>query len=125
MAAAVANLHAGALDAARGLVAVAAAASTNDLQRARIEQLTGQIEAASRPASEAPGRLLQAAKTLETLDVQLARDTYFQAWWPALLAGRFAAANGTLAQVCRAALAAPWPTMPRPAICCSRRPRRP
>jgi hypothetical protein len=79
MAAAIANLHAGALDAAHGLVAMAATAST-DVQRARVEQLTGQIAAASGPTSEAPVRLLQAAITLEPLDVQLARDSYFRAW---------------------------------------------
>jgi DNA-binding CsgD family transcriptional regulator len=112
--AATANLHAGALDAARGLVAVAAAASLDDLQRARVQQLTGQIDAASRPASEASVRLLQAARTLERLDVQLARETYLQAWWPAILAGRFAAPGGTLFEVCQAALAAPWPPVARP-----------
>ena len=114
LAAATAHLQAGALDAARGLAAVAAAAPLNDLQRARVELLTGQIEAASRPTSEASVRLLQAAKRLEALDVPLARETYLQAWWPAILAGRFAAPGGTLVDVCRAALAAPWPAVPRP-----------
>ena len=112
--AAAASLHAGALDAARSLVAEASAAAVDDLQRARVEQLAGQIEAAARPASEAPGRLILAARRLESLDVRMARDTYLSAWWPALLAGSFAAPGGTLEDVCRAAQSAPRPATVQP-----------
>jgi DNA-binding CsgD family transcriptional regulator len=114
LAAAQAHLHAGAFDAARGLLAEAAAVAADDLQRARVEQLTGQIEAATKPGREAPVRLLQAARRLESLDVRLARDTYLQAWWAALLAGQFAAPGGDLLEVSTAALSAPRPADPRP-----------
>jgi hypothetical protein len=58
LAAALANLHAGAFDAALGLLAHAEADATDDLQRARAEQLRGQIEWTSvtgRDAPRAPG----------------------------------------------------------------------
>jgi DNA-binding CsgD family transcriptional regulator len=114
LAATAANLQAGALDHARSLLAESAAGDLDDLQLARVEQLNGQIEAASRPAREAPLRLLEAARRLEPLDVELARDTYLQAWWPAVLAGQFASPGGTLRDVCQAALAASRPPNPRP-----------
>ena len=47
LAAALANLHAGAFDIALGLLAQAEAHAVDDLQRARVEQLRGQIEWAS------------------------------------------------------------------------------
>ena len=96
LSAAQAHLHAGAFDAARGLLAEAAGIAIDDLQRARAEQLTGQVEAAARPSGEAPLRLLQAARRLESLDVRLARETYLQAFWAAVLAGRLAAPGGDL-----------------------------
>ena len=40
--------------------------------------------------SDAPLLLLRAARTLETLDVRLSRDTYLDAWSAALFAGRLA-----------------------------------
>ena len=61
------------------------------------------------PGREAPVRLLQAARRLESLDVRLARDTYLQAWWAAVLAGRFAAPGGDLVEVSDAARSAPRP----------------
>src|SRR6185295_566936 len=48
--------------------------------------------------------LLRAAKTLDPLDPQLARDTYLDAWSSALFAGRLAS-SGSLRHVSRAALA--------------------
>jgi DNA-binding CsgD family transcriptional regulator len=114
LAAAQEHLHAGALDVARGLLVEAAAAAAGDLQRARIEQLDGQVEAAATPGREAPLRLLKAATRLEPLDVPMARDTYLQAWWAAVLAGKFAAPGGELHTVSAAALSAPPVADPRP-----------
>ena len=114
LAAATASLHAGALSQAQSLVAESAAEVVDDLQQARVERLNGQIEAALRPRGEAALRLLEAARRLEPLDPALARDTYLEAWWPAILTGRFAVPGGTLIDVCRAALAAPWPPITRP-----------
>ena len=80
LAAALANLHAGAFDTALGLLAQAEADAVDDLQRARVEQLRGQVEWASVAGREAPVLLLRAARRLESLDVGLARETYLYAW---------------------------------------------
>ena len=114
IAAAAAKVQAGDFPAALHLIAEATANSLDALQRAHVEQLTGQIAAATHPGGAAPLRLLEAAQRLERLDVRLARDTYLQARWAALLAGRFAAPGGDLMEISRAALAAPWPEVVRP-----------
>ena len=63
LAAAHAHMHAGAFDAAWWLVGRGGGGGrVDDLQRARIEQLRGQIEYASNPGPEAPVRLLRAAR---------------------------------------------------------------
>src|SRR5699024_4700113 len=54
LAAALANLHAGAFDTARSLLVQAESDAVHDLQRARVEQLRGQIEWASVAGREAP-----------------------------------------------------------------------
>ena len=107
--AALANLHAGAFDTALGLLAQAEADSVDDLQRARVEQLRGQIEWASVAGREAPVLLLQAAKRLESLHVGLARETYLYAWVASSLAGPLAGPGGLLLEVSRAARAVPPP----------------
>jgi DNA-binding CsgD family transcriptional regulator len=115
LAAALANLHAGAFDTALGLLAQAEADSADDLQRARVEQLRGQIEWASVSGRQAPVLLLQAAKRLESLDAGLARETYLYAWVASTLAGPLARPGGLLLEVSRAAQAAPQPAGdPRP-----------
>jgi DNA-binding CsgD family transcriptional regulator len=111
LAAARATLHAGAFDAALGLLAVAEAGSLDELQRARAELLRGQIAFASSVGSDAPPLLLEAAKRLEGLDAELARETYLDAWGAALFAGRLATA-GSLFEVSRAARSAPPPAHP-------------
>ena len=55
LAAAYGHLHAGAFDTALGLAAEAEAAAGDDLQRARVEQLRGQIDRAANSGREAPG----------------------------------------------------------------------
>ena len=114
LAAALANLHAGAFDAALGLLAQAKADAVDDLQRARVEQLRGQIEWASVAGREAPVLLLQAAKRLEALHVGLARETYLYAWVASGIAGPLAGPGGLLLEVSRAARAAPPAEDPRP-----------
>jgi DNA-binding CsgD family transcriptional regulator len=115
LAAALANLHAGAFDAALGLLAQAEADATGDLQRARVEQLRGQIEWASVAGRDAPVLLLRAARRLESLDAGLARETYLYAWVAASLAGPLAGPGGLLLEVSRAARTAPPPAAaPRP-----------
>jgi DNA-binding CsgD family transcriptional regulator/tetratricopeptide (TPR) repeat protein len=111
LAAAQASLHAGAFEAAASLLATAEAGVLDELERARLELLHGQIASASSGGSEAPGRLLRAAKRLEPLDVSLARETYLDAWGAALFAGSLAS-GGNLLDVSRAARSAPRPPGP-------------
>jgi len=115
LAAALAHQHAGAFDTALGLLAQAEAQAVDDLQRARVEQLRGQVEWASVTGREAPVLLLQAARRLETLDAELARETYLYAWVASHLAGPLAGPGGLMPEVSRAAQAAPRPAgAPRP-----------
>jgi hypothetical protein len=115
LAAALANLHAGAFETALGLLAQAEADAVDDLQRARAEQLRGQVEWASVAGRDAPVLLLQAARRLEPLDAGLARETYLYAWVASSLAGPLARPGGLLLEVSRAARAAPPPAAaPRP-----------
>jgi DNA-binding CsgD family transcriptional regulator len=115
LAAALANPHAGAVDIALGLLAQAEAHAVDDLQRARVEQLRGRVEWASVTGREAPVLLLGAARKLESLDAQLARETYLYAWVASHLAGPLAGPGGLLLEVSRAAQAAPQPAgAPRP-----------
>jgi tetratricopeptide (TPR) repeat protein len=114
LAAAQANLQAGAFDAALGLLARVEAESLDELQRAQVELLRGQIALASSFGSEAPALLLKAARRLEPLDIALARQTYLDAWIAAFFAGRFARVGSTQ-EVSWAARSAPRPTFdPRP-----------
>jgi DNA-binding CsgD family transcriptional regulator len=115
LAAALANLHAGAFDTALGLLAQAEADAVDHFQRAKVEQLRGQIEWASVTGREAPVLLLQAAKRLESLDAGLARETYLHAWAASSSAGPLAGPGGLLQEVSLAARAAPPPAgAPRP-----------
>jgi DNA-binding CsgD family transcriptional regulator len=108
LAAAQASLHAGMFEAAARLLATAEAGELDELERARVELLRGQIASASSAGSEAPGQLLRAAKRLERLDASLARETYLDAWGAALFAGPLAS-GGNLLDVSRAARSAPRP----------------
>ena len=96
LAAAQANLGAGAFDVARRLLAIAEAGPLDELGRARIDLLRAEIVFAQRRGGDAPLLLLRAAKKLEPLDVRLARNTYLDAWGAALFAGHLASAGGTL-----------------------------
>ena len=109
LAAAHAHMHAGAFTTALGLLAEAQAVAIDDVQRGRMERLRGQIQYASNPGPEAPVRLLKAAKTLEPLDVQLARETYLDAWMASYAAGPYARPGGRLAEVSQVARSAPPP----------------
>ena len=110
LAAAQASLGAGAFDAARGLLANAEAGPLDELGRARIDLLRAEIVFAQSRGPDAPLLLLQAARTLEPLDVRLCRNTYLDAWGAALFAGHLASAGGGLLDVSRGAATAPAPT---------------
>jgi DNA-binding CsgD family transcriptional regulator len=109
LAAAQASLQAGAFGKARELLVVAEAERLDELAGARVDLLRGQIAFASGLGSDAPPLLIKAARRLEPLSVDLARETYLSAWMSAMFAGRLAGA-GDLAEVSRAALALPSPT---------------
>jgi len=108
LAAARANLYAGAFDTALTMLSIAEAGSPDEFQRARAELLRAQVAFSSNIGSDAPPLLLSAARRLERLDPELARETYLDAWGAAMFAGRLAAAGGLL-EVSRAARAAPAP----------------
>ena len=76
-----------------------------------MDLLRGQIAFASGLGSDAPPLLLKAAKRLEPLDRDLARDTYLSAWMAASFAGHLAGA-GDLWEVSRAAQALRPPKQP-------------
>jgi ATP/maltotriose-dependent transcriptional regulator MalT len=105
LAAAEVSLQAGVFDVARGMLATAEVGPLNEFQRARLYLLRAEAAYSESRGSEAPALLLRAAKSLDPLDPQLARDTYLDAWSSALFAGRLASA-GSLHQVSREALAA-------------------
>jgi hypothetical protein len=79
VAAAQANLQAGAFDKALGLLVMAEAGPSDELQGARVDLLRGQIAFSSGLGSDAPPLLLKAAARLESLDLDLARETYLSA----------------------------------------------
>ncbi len=114
LAAAQANLQAGAFGPALELLATAEAGPLDELQSARVDLLRGEIVFASGLGSDAPPLLLKAASRLEPLDLDLARETYLTAWMAALFAGQLAGA-GDLLEVSRAARALPSRPSGRPA----------
>jgi DNA-binding CsgD family transcriptional regulator len=114
LAAAQAKLGAGAPEVAKALLAGAELAPLDELRRARLERLRGQIEFAQKRGSDAPPLLLDAAKRFEALDAAAARETYLDAFGAAIFAGRESRAGGVV-QVAEAARAAPpGPCPPRP-----------
>ncbi|BBY44461.1 helix-turn-helix transcriptional regulator [Mycolicibacterium celeriflavum] len=96
IAAAQTKRDAAAPEAAYELLALAEAGPLSDLQRAQVARLRAQMQfARSRgggpgtpPLSEAATQLLDAAKRLESLDGELARETYVEAIAAAMYAGR-------------------------------------
>jgi hypothetical protein len=121
--AAQANLQAGSFGRAMELLAAAEAEPLDELQAARADLLRGQMAFASGLGNDASPLLLKAAARLEPLDLDLARETYLNAWVAAQFAWRLADA-GDLREVSRAARAAPGPPPRRPirharSTCCS------
>jgi DNA-binding CsgD family transcriptional regulator len=110
--AAQANHEAGAPEAALKLLTAAEVGPLDELQRARLERLRAQLAFALRRGSDAPPLLLAAAKRLEPLNAELARETYLEALAAAIFAGRLGSARGVV-EVAEAARAAPQ--APRPA----------
>ena len=114
LAAAQASMQAGAFGKALDLLAAAEAGPLDEFASARVDLLRGRIAFVSNLGSDAPSLLLKAAKRLESLNLDLARETYLTAWSAASLAGHLAGAGDVL-EVSRAARALPPPgDPPRP-----------
>jgi DNA-binding CsgD family transcriptional regulator len=103
LSAAHASLHAGTFDVALGLLAEAHANAVDGFQRARVEELRGEVARAASSGSQAPLLLVEAARSLEPLDAAHAIGTYLEAWGAALVAGGLAAPGGGLVEVSVAA----------------------
>jgi DNA-binding CsgD family transcriptional regulator len=111
--AAFASVPAGAFDTARTLLAIARGGPVDELQRARIDLLGAQLAFVSSRGNEATRLLLAAARRLEPLSPELARQTYLDAFSAAQFAARLNDGVG-IAEVARAARAAPRRTDDEP-----------
>ena len=110
LAAAAAKRDAGDLEAALGLLAGVEAGVLDELGRARVDLLRAQIALEQRRGGDAGRLFLSAARRLEPLDPELARETYLEA-----LAGAMASdveVVGGAPAVAEAARAAPPGTAP-------------
>ena len=106
LAAARAKRDAGALEAALQLLTAAEAGPMPALQAAQAEHLRGQVAFDQRRAGNAARLLLSAARRLEPLDPQLARETHLEALGAAIWAADLDS-PGALAEAAEAARAAP------------------
>jgi DNA-binding CsgD family transcriptional regulator len=96
LAAAQAKFDAGAPAAAEGLLAMAAMCPLEELDRARVNRLRAHIAFARTRGGDTPLLLSAAAKRLEPLDPELARETHLEALWAAVHSGRFVKAQGVV-----------------------------
>jgi DNA-binding CsgD family transcriptional regulator len=106
LAAAQAKHQAGASETALALLASAQAGPPDPLHRAQSELLRAQIAFTSSRGSAAPALLLRAAKKIEPLDAEVARDTYIEVLSAALFAARLAGPVGGVRDVAGAVQAA-------------------
>ncbi|WP_138757441.1 helix-turn-helix transcriptional regulator [Modestobacter altitudinis] len=107
-----ADIAAGAFHDAGDALATARVGPLREADGARLELLCAQLSFAEDRGTEALPLLLAAARRLEPIDADLARDTYLDALTAALFAGRLAAGPGAQ-QVAGAVRAAPPPSTPR------------
>ena len=123
LAAARAKFEAAAPEAASKLLATAELGPLDQLQRAHLERLRAQIAFARTGSADIPGLtigpqatalLLDAAKRLEPLDVELARETYLEAITAAMWTGSESLGCGVkaVAEAARQALPGPQPARP-------------
>jgi DNA-binding CsgD family transcriptional regulator len=93
LAAAQAKIESGAPETADALLAIADRSALNELQRAGLTRLRAEAVFALRRGSDAPPLLLEAARQLEPLDGESAREAYLQALGASIFAGRL---NGSI-----------------------------
>ncbi|MGI5422085.1 AAA family ATPase [Actinomadura luteofluorescens] len=107
LAAAQAKIQAGALDAARDLLAMAESGPLGRYQRASIDLMRAQLAFITSRGAQAPPLLLQAAEKLEPVDSELSRATYLDAISAAIFTGRLAEPGSGILEVARQARTAP------------------
>ena len=98
---------AGAPEDALALLSAAADGPLDELDRATLQRLHGQIALDLRRGGDAVPLLLDAARRLESLDPGLARETYLEALRAASIAGRLGSGMAAAAQAARNAPPAP------------------
>src|SRR4029079_15554867 len=113
LAAARAKRDAGALDAALGLLVAVDAGPPDALRTAEGEHLRGQIAFDQRRGGDAAVLLLSAARRLESLDTDLARETHLEALETAMWASDLDSPGGVLEAAEAAGAAPPGPEPPR------------
>src|SRR5580693_7820223 len=100
-----AKYAAGDFEAAQALLVTAEVGPHGELGEARVQRMRAQVAFALRRGGDAPPLMLRAAQRLQSLDTELARQTYLEALVAAIYAGRLA--HGLDArQVARAARSA-------------------
>jgi DNA-binding CsgD family transcriptional regulator len=105
--------EAGELDAALGLLVATEAGPLDARQAAEVERLRGQIAFDQRRGSDAARLLLSAARRLEPLDADLAREMHLEALGAAIYAGDLGRPAGRREAAGAARAAAPGPGPPR------------
>lgn len=109
--AAEATFQVGDFDTALGLLANAEAGEFSEFQKARGDLLRGHIAFAAGRADDAPPLLLTAARRLEPLDLDLARESYLIAWGAAMTTGQ--RSGDARLEISRAVQALPPPQDPQ------------
>jgi DNA-binding CsgD family transcriptional regulator/tetratricopeptide (TPR) repeat protein len=113
LAAASAKMDAGAPDAARELLAAAELTPLDELQQARLERIQSAL-AFQRRRGDALPLILTAARRLEPLDANWARESYLDALGAAIFAGRLNTDEELQETAAAARAAPPGPDPPRP-----------
>jgi DNA-binding CsgD family transcriptional regulator len=113
LAAARAKRDAGALDAALGLLVAVEAGPLDALRYAEVERLRGHFALMQRRGSDAARLLLSAARRLEPLNADVARETHLESLSAALWVGELDGPGGVLEAAGAARAAPPGPDPPR------------
>ena len=106
--AAEAKYAAGDFEAAQALLVTAEVGPPGELDEARAQRMRAQVAFALRRGGDAPPLMLRAAQRLQSLDAELARQTYLEALLATIYAGRLADGRDA-GQVARAARSATLP----------------
>jgi DNA-binding CsgD family transcriptional regulator len=109
LAAAQAKINAGALDAARDLLAMAESGPLGDFQQAGVDLARAQLSFVANRGGDATALLLQAAGKLEPIDLELSRATYLDALSSSIFTGRLAEPGSGILEVALVAADAPPP----------------